>query len=538
MEDKTKKKDRKKAKIIIIVVLIIIIIFILLRSCSYEKRSTISTVENNQTYILSNKSSEKLSIDTDPNVINDVYEIGRANVWYENKTAYFEANYSQVTFLNEDGSVLKTVTVRNGDAPSFDGELPESFVKWDKELVPVNEDCIYKAIVHHHKYVETVVKPTCEKNGYTVHTCLDCQNKYIDNVVKALGHDFESYVNVPSCTDQGSTVHICSRCGYTYDDKYVKALGHDFESSVIAPTCIDQGNTVHICYRCGYTYNSDYINPLGHDHQYDRDNVVDDNGVTKHYEVYKCSICGDEYEDFVYADFAYVGAVQAYTVEKDGIYQAEVWGARGGAEAGGAAGGNGGYVKGEVELHAGDTIYVVVGGQGVKGTISMTATTGGYNGGGKGGIPVSSDGGVGGSGGGATSIAFVEGTLVEIGKDTFDEKGLMVAGGGGGQCVFNTNKVDMSGGAVKTTDSFGQGLQPAKKTKTGSLRSNGNGGGGGGYYGGVGYSNVTQNGNDSCGAGGTSWVNEGLISNQELVKGGNNVSGNGKATLTFVSDIP
>ena len=74
-------------------------------------------------------------------------------------------------------------------------------------------------------------------------------------------------------------------------------------------------------------------------------------------------------------DFDYTGSIQTFTVPKDGIYQLEVWGAQGGTATDddlSANGGYGSYSTGEVELHQGDTLYIVVGGQG------------GYNGGGSG----------------------------------------------------------------------------------------------------------------------------------------------------------
>lgn len=64
-------------------------------------------------------------------------------------------------------------------------------------------------------------------------------------------------------------------------------------------------------------------------------------------------------------DFGYSESVQTFVVPETGIYQLETWGAQGEND-----GGYGGYSVGEVELQAGDVLYIVTGGQN------------GYNGGG------------------------------------------------------------------------------------------------------------------------------------------------------------
>ena len=39
-----------------------------------------------------------------------------------------------------------------------------------------------------HDYTEKVVKPTCGKGGYTLHTCKKCQDSYKDQQTKKLLH--------------------------------------------------------------------------------------------------------------------------------------------------------------------------------------------------------------------------------------------------------------------------------------------------------------------------------------------------------------
>ena len=134
--------------------------------------------------------------------------------------------------------------------------------------------------------------------------------------------------------------------------------------------------------------------------------------------------------------FSTVGE-HTYNVPDSGRYKLEVWGAQGGSYNSSYKGGYGGYSSGVVNLVAGNTLYVNVGGNGVSGITGSLA--GGYNGGGNGyGGPCSSDR-YGASGGGATHIAFSNGTLASfdgnndgVGSSTEIRNIIIVAGGGGG----------------------------------------------------------------------------------------------------------
>lgn len=119
---------------------------------------------------------------------------------------------------------------------------------------------------HTHTYVTTVVPPTCTDRGYTLHEC-ECGDNYKDTYVDALGHSYKdgscevcgakdpdwtggehshaytATVVPPTCEDQGYTIHECE-CGDSYKDTYVDALGHDYRNAV--------------CDNCGATEVSDY----------------------------------------------------------------------------------------------------------------------------------------------------------------------------------------------------------------------------------------------------------------------------------------
>lgn len=199
-------------------------------------------------------------------------------------------------------------------------------------------------------------------------------------------------------------------------------------------------------------------------------------------------------------NYSFKADYQTFTAPIKATYQIELWGAKGG----GTNGGKGGYVKGNIELDQGETIYIYVGGQG------DSNGNGGYNGGGNAGVQaINNDGG-----GGATDI--------RLEKDNLNSR-IMVAAGGGGANADGTNKAGigtnggnagglngnkgssnvndvMSGlGATQTSGGAGAktGITNRNEGKPGGFGYGGNGqasintptlsggaGGGSGYYGG------------------------------------------------------
>ena len=107
------------------------------------------------------------------------------------------------------------------------------------------DECIY--------YLEEIA-PTCDAEGYTLHTCVDCGKEYRDNFVPALGHTYEGVVTEPTCTTLGYTTYTCTVCGDSYIDEVVGLLPHSYETDTVEPTCEDYGYTVHTCTACGTSY--------------------------------------------------------------------------------------------------------------------------------------------------------------------------------------------------------------------------------------------------------------------------------------------
>ena len=227
------------------------------------------------------------------------------------------------------------------------------------------------------------------------------------------------------------------------------------------------------------------------------------------------SKCNVYFVDGYSKSFDYTGSEQILMVPKSGIYRLEVWGAQGGSNNTDIQvyGGVGGYSKGIIRLNINDKLYINVGGKGAD------DKTGGYNGGGTGGLTCTDSAYNNGSGGGgATHIATVSGLLSSLEK--FQNNILIVSGGGGGanHCSKagsgggisgsnGTSQVSSDGGNQTAGYKFGLGQNGSNKSTFGDCASEGNSGGGGGFYGG--YSN--QQDLNSAGGGGSGYIGNSLL---------------------------
>ena len=145
--------------------------------------------------------------------------------WCE-KEASFEVTVDgpelfTVTFVNWDGTVLKTETVKNGDmatAPWTPARLCYNFTGWDRDFSNVTENMVVTAqYVEAHDYESSVKEPTCTAQGYTTYTCTRCGDAYTDEEIAALGHAWDEGVVTmePTTETEGIRTYTCTRCGET-----------------------------------------------------------------------------------------------------------------------------------------------------------------------------------------------------------------------------------------------------------------------------------------------------------------------------------
>ena len=116
-----------------------------------------------------------------------------------------------------------------------------------------------------HTYRVDVVAPTCETDGYTLHTCELCGYNYRDQVQKATGHSYSEWTvtKEATCTEAGEETRTCASCNET-ETRSVAAKGHTLKDTVVAATCTTEGYTLHECTVCGYSYRDTVTPALGH----------------------------------------------------------------------------------------------------------------------------------------------------------------------------------------------------------------------------------------------------------------------------------
>ena len=264
-----------------------------------------------------------------------------------------------------------------------------------------------------------------------------------------------------------------------------------------------------------------------------------------------------EFIEYVAASYNTAGAY-TFTAPQSGTYKLEVWGASGGDTVlttvndqtkTHANGGNGGYSSGEVQLTAGETLYVVIGGEGKGATAIKQSLEGGYNGGGN---VTGHDtwNHYTGSGGGATHIAKMAGLLSELYYN--QDQVLLVAGGGGGSRNQSNNDAVASrfghGGAggglngivavsyggdgtLHTCATCASGQNGSEILFGKGTDATGNAAGGGGWYGGGSGSQRSDiSGSLGSGSGGSGYI--------DGIESGNSIPGNqpiptydGKSTM-------
>lgn len=217
-------------------------------------------------------------------------------------------------------------------------------------------------------------------------------------------------------------------------------------------------------------------------------------------------------------NFSYTGAVQTYVAPFSGLYTVSLWGAQGGDDR--YSGGLGGYVKGQVYLEKGETVYIYVGGKGGNsGSNGGGMTQGGWNGGGNGGKGE-------GAGGGATDIR-IGGT--GNGYNNSTDNRVMVAGGGGGSGNWAGEVSQGADGGLTLAENCKNGKFKGQDAE--SARDGQGAGGGGGYYGGK---KKVQGWGDYGAWGGTNYIASDVIAieNQSGQR-----QGNGYASIEAYANI-
>ena len=122
-------------------------------------------------------------------------------------------------------------------------------IGWNEYDACQREGCDYTTKVEipalEHDYTEKVVKPTCEKVGYTLHTCKKCQDSYKDQQMKKLLHWYGEWTNNGDGTHSAACKREdCKRVGKT--ECAIVEFKQDEATRTLCPVCGNVSDGTHL----------------------------------------------------------------------------------------------------------------------------------------------------------------------------------------------------------------------------------------------------------------------------------------------------
>ena len=138
----------------------------------------------------------------------------------------------------------------NHDLVHHDAKAPTcTEIGWNEYDACQREGCTYTTKVEipaaGHDYTEKVVKPTCGKGGYTLHTCKKCNDSYKDHQTKTLLHWYGEW------TSNGDGTHsaTCKRKDCKHVGKTECAIvefKQDEATRTLCPVCGNVSDGIHL----------------------------------------------------------------------------------------------------------------------------------------------------------------------------------------------------------------------------------------------------------------------------------------------------
>ena len=166
--------------------------------------------------------------------------------------------------------------------------------------------------VHEHSYYQTVVLPTCTKQGYTENVC-ECGDLYTDNIVETIEHVYEKQTVKPTYVSEGYDILTCKNCGNSYKENFIDKIAHthNYVSTMVKATCVKDGYTLYTCSLCDNTYTDGVTSKMGHDYNV---KTIAPTSTEQGYDLHTCSRCDNSYKD------NYTDVVITYTEVNETVY--------------------------------------------------------------------------------------------------------------------------------------------------------------------------------------------------------------------------
>ena len=122
-------------------------------------------------------------------------------------------------------------------------------IGWDEYDACQREGCDYTTKVEipapGHDYTEKVVKPTCGKGGYTLHTCKKCNDSYKDHQTKTLLHWYGEWTSNGDGTHSATCKREdCKHVGKT--ECAIVEFKQDEATRTLCPVCGNVSDGIHL----------------------------------------------------------------------------------------------------------------------------------------------------------------------------------------------------------------------------------------------------------------------------------------------------
>ena len=122
-------------------------------------------------------------------------------------------------------------------------------IGWNEYDACQREGCDYTTKVEipapGHDYTEKVVKPTCEKGGYTLHTCKKCNDSYKDHQTKTLLHWYGEWTSNGDGTHRATCKRKdCKHVGKT--ECAIVEFKQDEATRTLCPVCGNVSDGIHL----------------------------------------------------------------------------------------------------------------------------------------------------------------------------------------------------------------------------------------------------------------------------------------------------
>ena len=138
----------------------------------------------------------------------------------------------------------------NHDLVHHDAKAPTcTEIGWNEYDACQREGCDYTTKVEipapGHDYTEKVVKPTCGKGGYTLHTCKKCNDSYKDQQTKTLLHWYGEWTNNGDGTHSAACKREdCKRVSKT--ECAIVEFKQDEATRTLCPVCGNVSDSTHL----------------------------------------------------------------------------------------------------------------------------------------------------------------------------------------------------------------------------------------------------------------------------------------------------